>query len=410
MPAKTDQTTVAPLPGSLGTTGTQPGYGAYGTVPTVPDPLTSQQAALYGNTNILNQLLGLSQGMGAASAAGAQEQLISNLPGYQGMTAQASQNILSDLQGKIPQDVMAVLNQAAAERGIGFDPTSPATNAAAMRAMGLTSLGLQQQGQQELTSAIARTPIGPQFNPATMAVTPAEEQQWQYLANELAAAPDPTLAAMQNQQSLMDALKLAMSLGGGGGAAATGAPAPLTSTGAAGGFPGDVLNPPVQYGTLPGGAAGAAGAFGYPLATQTAAPTTATGLGRAPTLAPSVTYTGAPGEAAPTDTAAAGGDIVSWLTGQAPDTITGATADNTGGAGYVNWLGDWLTQQMGGAPSLDLLNFPTSTGTDITGATTEPSFTDEDLMYYFGGGAGDTGQLYGPDYFTGDYPMEDLFP
>lgn len=245
---------------ALGSTGVQAGQGPYGAVPTVPNPLSSQTTALSGNAAILNELLGLAKGAGGASAAGAQQQLISNLPGYEGLTTQASANIADDLAGKLGPDILALLNQQGAERGIGFDPTSPNAGAAAMRAMGLTSDALRARGQQELTAAIARTPTGPQFDPSTMLLNPAMVQQWQYLANQLAAAPDPAAAAQANQQALLDAIRAGAASGGGGQTSM--APGSLQTGGAAGGVTGGgaVTRPAtttqpaagIGVGTLPG--------------------------------------------------------------------------------------------------------------------------------------------------------------
>lgn len=96
---------------------------------------------------------------------------ISNLPNYQQMVAQSSGNTLSNLKGEIPPDVLALIQQQAAERGVATgSPGSPNSNAAYLRALGLTSLQLQNQGEQNLTGAINRTPVPQLFNPASLYV------------------------------------------------------------------------------------------------------------------------------------------------------------------------------------------------------------------------------------------------
>ena len=174
---------------------TQPGQGAYGTVPTVPNPIATAGGAITGNIGNLGSLYGLTTGTSGASAAGANQQYLQNLPGYAALTSTGSSNILSDLHGQVSPDVINLLGQQAAERGVGFGAGSPNSNAALLSSLGRTSMGLQAQGQQELTSAIGRTPVGPAFNPASMLVSPGDVQGAAYGANVLGAAPNPSDAA-----------------------------------------------------------------------------------------------------------------------------------------------------------------------------------------------------------------------
>lgn len=168
---------------------------AYGGIPQVSDPTYSAGQAIAGNLGNLGALYGLTTGTSGASAAGAAAQYAANLPGYAGLTSQASQNILSDLQGQVSPDVVNMLAQQAAQRGVGFGAGAPNTNAALLAALGKTSMGLQAQGQQELTAAIGRTPVGPMFNPATMQVSPDVVQQARQAANLYRSAPVPSAAA-----------------------------------------------------------------------------------------------------------------------------------------------------------------------------------------------------------------------
>lgn len=96
---------------------------------------------------------------------------IQNLPGYSNMVGQRSQNALSMLKGQIPNDVITQISQGAAERGImGGSPASPNSNAAYLRALGLTSLDMMNQGSQQLTQSIADTPVPELWNPASLYV------------------------------------------------------------------------------------------------------------------------------------------------------------------------------------------------------------------------------------------------
>lgn len=207
------QAPTAPGSATVTSTGTQPGSGAYGAVPTVPNPLTTASQSILGNIGNLASLYGLTTGTAGASAAGAQQQYLQNLPGYAGLTSAASQNIASDLAGHISPDVVNQLSQLAAERGVGFGGGSPNANAALMAALGKTSMGLQQQGQQELTAAIGRTPVGPAFNPASFLVSPEQQQQAGMAANLYASAPNPTLAAQAAESAANRGINTGLGLG-----------------------------------------------------------------------------------------------------------------------------------------------------------------------------------------------------
>lgn len=183
-------------PGNLQPSGGQPGAGPYGQLPQVPDPLKSQKGAIGGNLGNLGKLGDLFTGLNTQIAQNAALPYQLNLPQYGAMTGQSSNNILSLLKGQVPADVANQIAQMAAERGVSTGAIgSPNSNAALLRALGLTSLGLQQQGETELSGAVARTPTGKQFDPTTFLVSPSDVQGSQYLANLLASAPDPTAAA-----------------------------------------------------------------------------------------------------------------------------------------------------------------------------------------------------------------------
>jgi len=65
----------------------------------------------------------------------------------------------------------------------------------------LTSLGMQQQGEQNLSGAIARTPQAPLFNPASFFVNPEQQQQAESAASLYGAAPNPMAAAQAAMQA-----------------------------------------------------------------------------------------------------------------------------------------------------------------------------------------------------------------
>jgi len=165
----------------------------------LPQPQQTQAQAIGGNLANLGSLYGLASGITGNQNALAASGLRANLPGYQGMIGQSSQNIASLLKGQIPSDVLTQMQQQAAERGIlTGSPGSPNANAAYLRALGLTSLGLQQQGEGELTGAIQRTPQAQPFNMSAFLTSPEAQQQYGTAQALYNAAPDPAAAAGAN--------------------------------------------------------------------------------------------------------------------------------------------------------------------------------------------------------------------
>lgn len=94
-----------------------------------------------------------------------------NLPGYSDLISRRSDVTGDLLSGQVPQDVVNQIMQASAERGVVTGmPGSPAVNASYLRNLGLTSMGLQQQGMANLSQGIADTPVPELFNPASLYV------------------------------------------------------------------------------------------------------------------------------------------------------------------------------------------------------------------------------------------------
>lgn len=124
-------------------------------------------------------------------------QLIANLPGYQNMLNQDVANIQSYQRGQVPADVLSLLQQQAAERGVGTGiPGSQNVDAAYLRALGLTSLQLQQMGHSMLGEQIAWTPI--QQSQLTTQTRDLGAERAVY-----AAAPNPYAAALQAMRDAM---------------------------------------------------------------------------------------------------------------------------------------------------------------------------------------------------------------
>lgn len=231
-----------PIPGYPSTGWTA----AYGGVPRVPDPLSTMQETLRGGISAIPSLEELTTGVSGASAAGARTQYEANLPLYGPMSRAASENIMSNLQGIVSPDVINMLRSQGAERGVGFGPDSPASNAAYLRALGLTSTALQSLGQQQYQSALASTPRGPLFDPSKFLVSPGEEQMAQLYANILAGAPIPSAAAAANEAAARRGLTAGAGSVGGGGPISMGGGRPPVVT--AGGYPPTVVAGATPYG------------------------------------------------------------------------------------------------------------------------------------------------------------------
>jgi len=136
-------------------------------------------------------------------------QVYSQLPGYPGSLANVGGNINALTKGQVPDDVINLLKQQGAERNI---TTGAGSNASYLKALGLTSLGLEDTGLKELESILPTLPgasiyENPAFYPTTGQKYGADVQNAAY-----AAAPNPAAAAGVN----LAALRGGMSAGAGG--------------------------------------------------------------------------------------------------------------------------------------------------------------------------------------------------
>lgn len=175
-----------------------------GGIPSPASPQATQSASIGGNLDVLSQLYALATGTGTASGAGGAANLNAALPGATGALGSEVNLATSELGGNIDQPTINNLEQLAAERGVSTGSIgSPNSTAALMQALGRTTQGTEQLGVQNLTSAIGSAPVGPQFNPSSLFVSPDQQQQAQTYANTLAAAPVPSYATNSNLNSLL---------------------------------------------------------------------------------------------------------------------------------------------------------------------------------------------------------------
>jgi len=99
------------------------------------------------------------------------------IPNATGLEQKSSQNIQSALSGQIPNDVYQQMATRSAERGVSTgNPMGANSTADIMRALGLTSLDLQNQGQSWLTNALGRNPGATIANTQALVTTPAQAE------------------------------------------------------------------------------------------------------------------------------------------------------------------------------------------------------------------------------------------
>jgi hypothetical protein len=171
------------------------------------DPQGAQAGAIGGNLSQLSNLYQLATGMGSASGAGASANLNTALPGASNALGQELGVAESDLAGQISPSTLANLEQVSAERGVSTgDIGSPNSNAALMSLLGNTTEQLQQTGVQDLTSAINSAPVGPQFDPSSMNVTPALDISALQTNSANAAQPNGSAAAAADMAALQAGL------------------------------------------------------------------------------------------------------------------------------------------------------------------------------------------------------------
>lgn len=143
------------------------------------NPGVAANSATSFNTNDVGDIGKLTASLNSINQAAQKAAQAGRIPNNPALEAQSSKNIGAELGGQVPGDVISLLGQQGAERGVagGFDTSSPNANAAYLRALGLTSIGQMDKGQTHLTEADARNPIAPIVDASKYTLTPAESAQ-----------------------------------------------------------------------------------------------------------------------------------------------------------------------------------------------------------------------------------------
>jgi hypothetical protein len=152
---------------------------AYGGIPQVPNPTATQTGALTGNIGNLANIYGITGGIDT-----------SGINTLATATQGAVPGLTSRLHGELPPDVINLLEQQAAERGIGSG--TGFRGADYLKALGLTSLGVSTDAAKELETEIGRAPL---IDPNRLLVTPDQAQEAQMASNLYRAAPIPGASA-----------------------------------------------------------------------------------------------------------------------------------------------------------------------------------------------------------------------
>lgn len=97
-------------------------------------------------------------------------------PAGQAVQTQLLGNAGAEAAGQVSPSTISMLQQGAAERGVagGFGPNSPNMNASYLRALGLTSEGLQQQALGNYATLTNLNPGAPIYSAGTNLVTPGQ--------------------------------------------------------------------------------------------------------------------------------------------------------------------------------------------------------------------------------------------
>lgn len=153
-----------------------------------PEPrLTQSYGGSYGGTpgqisyaSATETIPGISSLINQINRTAAKSAQDVRIPQGPALEKKSSANIAAQLTGEVPADVMNLLAQEGAERGVAMgSPGSPNASAAYLRALGLTSLQQQQVGEQNLTAALARNPAAPIYDPSQLVLTPYQAAQLQ---------------------------------------------------------------------------------------------------------------------------------------------------------------------------------------------------------------------------------------
>jgi len=170
-----------------------------------------QKAAIAGNTKNFDASAELTTRTNTYNQSELRRMLRVAIPGYDAIVGKQGELVSSMLAGELPKDVVGQIQRNSAERAGagGYGGSGMGRNLEA-RDLGLTSLQLTQQGLGAAERWLAGTKalaVPGQFDVSAMFLSPAQrasatvanntgQQQTQQFANNVEAAPDPTMRAI----------------------------------------------------------------------------------------------------------------------------------------------------------------------------------------------------------------------
>ena len=203
----------------------------------VIDTAKEAEKAIAANQSNLAGASQLAAGTNRANQESLLESLRSAIPGFDKLVSSTSGNIQSQLEGKLPKDVIEMINRqsAAANVASGTQGSGFGSNLTA-RDLGLNSLQMVQQGIQNSNQWLANARqnlTAPQFDVSNMFISPAQQvavtaqnnkNQWdvQWLQTQLKAAQSNRNIIGGGLEQFGQSLGGMGSIGGTGGGGAAG--------------------------------------------------------------------------------------------------------------------------------------------------------------------------------------------
>jgi len=191
-----------------------------------------QRKAIQNNLANFDQSSQLASKATSADQSILTEQLRKAIPGYDQIISKASQNIQSQLGGEINPDVSSQVQRSSAAKALagGYGASSGLGRSLTARDLGLTSMGIQQQGFGNALNFIQNQRGAATVNPmsvSSMFISPSQrlnialqENQSMYqrdlMAAQVAAQPDPMMAAIGGSISNIGGMVMGGAMGGGG--------------------------------------------------------------------------------------------------------------------------------------------------------------------------------------------------
>lgn len=103
------------------------------------------------------------------------------LPGFANMRDQITGVLGSKLRGEVPRDVQTLLERNAAEKGVALGTSGSQLNQFdELRNLGLTSLGIQNEGVAQASSWIRSLPQAPKLDFTSMFFTPQQRLNFEF--------------------------------------------------------------------------------------------------------------------------------------------------------------------------------------------------------------------------------------